>query len=489
MELSKYQKAIEEAFKKTNQNLLINACPGSGKTTTLVRLAKQTPIVHKSIFLAFNKSIQEELSRKLPFHIKAFTLHSLGMRTLLKYHGISVTVNEDKTFILCKKQKDLIVYPSSMKGNYKKQMAYLSELCKLVDLYRNNLLKDPQDLVNLGLEYDLMVSSLECENVRGMLRVLEEYNSKLKSNSMIDFVDMLWLCHSLPTEAFDKYKVVFVDEVQDLTPLQKSLVDKIIDPNGGRFIACGDKKQLIYAFMGSNLNSFLQFEETPNTLCLPLSVTYRCSKEVTKCANKIFDEIEPFENNTLGEVRQGLSSEIEEGDFVICRNNLPLFQLYLELLAQGKKAVIYGKDYGENLVKLLSDMKELSISEALAFLNSKRQEMIEILREKGNTNPNDHPKIVKYDEMVSIVSFLFENFGSVQKTIDQIEKMFSNRIEKAVTLMTCHRSKGLEAKRVFFLKPELIPSKYAKSQQMLYAEKCLYYVAVTRAKESLIFLK
>lgn len=487
MKLSKYQEDIEKAYKDTNCNLLINACPGSGKTTTLVRLAKQTPISKKSIFLAFNKSISEELSRKLPFNIKAFTLHSLGMRTLLRYWGCSLVVNENKTFSLCKKEKDLISYPENIKKDFKKQMSYLSSLCKLVDLYRNNLLEDPEELLNVALDYDLIVSKRECFNVGNILNLLKSYNSNLKSNSMIDFVDMLWLCQTLPTEAFEKYKVVFVDEVQDLIPLQKSLVDKIIDPDGGRFVACGDKKQLIYAFQGSNLNSFLQFEKTPNTLSLPLSVTYRCSKAVTNLANKVFDEIECFEGNSDGEVREGKPSEIEEGDFVICRNNFPLFQLYLELLSQGKKAVIYGKDYGEGLLKLLSDLESCTISEAVLRLSEKRLEMVQILREKGNMNPDDHPKIVKYDEMVSIITFLFENFGSVKKTIEQVNTMFSNKVE-GVTLMTCHKSKGLEARRVFFLQPSLIPSKYAKSQQMLYSEKCLYYVAVTRAKESLIFL-
>lgn len=488
MKLSKYQEDIQKAYKETNCNLLINACPGSGKTTTLVNLAKQTPLSKKSIFLAFNKSISEELSRKLPFNIKAFTLHSLGMRTLLRYLGCSLMVNENKTFILCKKEKGLISYPENIAKDFKKQMSYLNELCKLVDLYRNNLLKNADELLNVALDYDLIISKRECLNVEKILELLEKYNSNLKSNSMIDFVDMLWLCQTLPTEAFEKYKVVFVDEVQDLTPLQKSLVDKIIDPNGGRFVACGDKKQLIYAFQGSNLNSFLQFEQTPNTLCLPLSVTYRCSKAVTNLANKVFDEIECFEGNAEGEVRQGKSSEIEEGDFVVCRNNFPLFQLYMQLLSQGKKAVIYGKDYGEDLLKLLSDLDCLSISDAILKFNEKRSEMVQILREKGNTSPDDHPKIVKYDEMVNIITFLFENFGSVKKTIEQIDLMFSNKIE-GVTLMTCHKSKGLEAKRVFFLQPSLIPSKYAKSQQMLYSEKCLYYVAVTRAKESLIFIE
>lgn len=487
MELSKYQKDIERAYKETNYNLLINACPGSGKTTTLIRLAKQTPLTKKSIFLAFNKSIQEELSKKLPFNIKAFTLHSLGMRTLLRYLGFSLTVNSSKTFLLCKNEKDLISYPENIRESYSKRMAYLNSLCKLVDLYRNNLLDTSNSLLDLGLDYDLVVSKIDCFNVENILKLLDSYNKNLKKGSMIDFVDMLYLCRTIPQESFEKYKVVFVDEVQDLTPLQKLLVDKIIDPNGGRFVAVGDKKQLIYAFMGSNLNSFISFEKSPNTLCLPLSVTYRCSKEVTKFANSIFNEIEPFEGNIEGKVEVGKIEDIEEGDFVICRNNYPLFQLYIDLLVRGKKAVIYGKDYGESLVKLISNYKGLSLNEVLIKFDEKRREIFKTLKEKEISNINNHPKIVKFDEMVSIIMFLLENFESVDKVIDKLNEMFSNNIE-GVTLMTCHRSKGLEARRVFFLKPSLIPSKYATSQQMLYAEKCLYYVGVTRAKEELIFL-
>ena len=54
--------------------------------------------------------------------------------------------------------------------------------------------------------------------------------------------------------------------------------------------------------------------------------------------------------------------------------------------------------------------------------------------------------------------------------------------------MTIHKSKGLENDNVFFLAPELIPSRYATQPWQLEQERNLAYVAITRAKTSLIYV-
>ena len=106
MELSTYQSTIRDVFQKSSSNMVIDAAPGSGKTFMLCYLAKLVPITTPTIFLAFNKSIAEELGRKLPFNVKAMTLHSLGMRTLLSVLHTRLVVNAEKTFVLCIKDKD-----------------------------------------------------------------------------------------------------------------------------------------------------------------------------------------------------------------------------------------------------------------------------------------------------------------------------------------------------------------------------------------------
>lgn len=488
MELSTYQSTIRDVFQKSSSNMVIDAAPGSGKTFMLCYLAKMVPITVPTVFLAFNKSVAEELGKKLPFNVKAMTLHSLGMRTLLSVLHCRVNVNSDKTFTLCVKDKDLdLEYYSPYTESQKRKNQYLYSLCSLYDLYRTNLVQDINEFTQVAFEYDLpAVNETDLSNLRKIIDKMERYNHSLKDGSMIDFTDMLWLCKDFDKNWFNQYGVVFVDEGQDLNPLQKAIVEKIVKPDG-RFIVVGDERQCIYSFMGSNVQSFRQFKEKDNTVTLPLSVTYRCSHSVVDKANEVFPGLECFESNPLGEVRVGSLEEVQDGDFVLCRNNQPLVQAYIELLSKNKKATIYGKDYGEKLLKLLDKLETTDKGEAFRKLNSMRTELIAELKAKGYENPEFHPSVGAFDEMYSILEMLFAKM-SVEQTKEQISEMFSDNTSRGITLMTCHKSKGLEADNVFFLNSGLIPSKYAQSPQMLYAERCLYYVAVTRAKQKLIFV-
>lgn len=487
MELSKYQKTISEVFTKTNNNMVIDACPGSGKTFMLCHLAKKIPPTEKSIFLAFNKSIAEELGKKLPFHIQASTLHSLGFKTLMRHWGSRFMVNSDKTFILTMKMKDRLTFYGVHNESHKKRCSYVYALCHLYDLIRMNLITDLAELKSVAFDYDLpAVNDTDIENMKLMMSMLEDYNKRLTDKSMVDFTDMLWLCKDLDKKSFNQYNIVFVDEGQDLNPLQKVLVEKILSDEG-RFVVVGDEKQSIYTFTGANVASFREFKNKPNTVTLPLSVTYRCSQEVTKKANEVFDGMECFEQNEVGSVKIGELKDVQEGDFILCRNNKPLVQVYIELLAMGKKAVIYGKDYGEKLLKLLNKVEATDKVQVYEELNRMRQELINELKSKGIQNPDMHPSLGAFDEMYAILELLLERM-SVGETKTKISEMFSEDKSKGIVLMTCHKSKGLEADNVFFLNPNLIPSTYAQSAQMLYAEKCLYYVTVTRAKKNLIYI-
>jgi Flp pilus assembly CpaF family ATPase len=100
LESNSYQQKIIEAYRTTKSNIVIDAAPGSGKTTILLELFKFISPYRKAIFLAFNKSIVAELKSKIPLHIRCNTLHSLGYRCLLKYYKQKLVLNENKTFIL-----------------------------------------------------------------------------------------------------------------------------------------------------------------------------------------------------------------------------------------------------------------------------------------------------------------------------------------------------------------------------------------------------
>lgn len=489
MELSSYQKAILDEWNNTDHNLAIEAGPGSGKTFMLLQLAKTVKMSDSAIFLAFNKSIAEELSKKLPFYMKAMTLHSLGMRTLLRTYGFSMIVKEDKTFLVCKKYFDQFKFYGEHGKDFKKKMAYIFSLAQVYDLYRFNMVENIDELKDLCVDYDIpALGDIDMENLKTMIHIMDTYNQMLEPGGMIDFTDMLWLCKDIPKSKFQQYKKVFVDECQDLNSLQRMMVEKILSPNG-RLVSVGDSFQSIYIFAGASLSNFQELKNRPNTVTLPLSITYRCSRHIVDKANEVFEGLESAPGAEDGIVEPGAISEIQPGDFVLCRNNKPLVQVYIRLLRNNLKASIYGKDYEKKLLKLLDKCGDVDDKiEALDILNQERIALVRELESKGYSNPEMHPSVGSFDEAYQILEILFDEKG-VQGSRSMIEKMFRDDIDsKSVMLMTCHKSKGLEADRVFFLNQELIPSQYATSPQMLYAEKCLAYVTITRAKKVLKYI-
>ena len=87
------QQAVYNTWQNENCNILIGAVAGSGKTTTLMGLLEMCK--HRTLFLAFNKSIQEEIQNtintKKLIQGKAMTMHSLGY-TALKSCFSNITV-------------------------------------------------------------------------------------------------------------------------------------------------------------------------------------------------------------------------------------------------------------------------------------------------------------------------------------------------------------------------------------------------------------
>ena len=500
-EPSKYVKAIYDVWDNTVKNIFINATAGSGKTTLLLSLIKRVPSFKKIIFLAFNKSIQEELNGRVTYskNVDIKTIHSMAYSVLRQGVYERFKLNENKTFALINKKIDLSFIDKKEGLNEQKKQklkySYLFELQSILNLCHLNLV-DPSDREKtkaLCEEYGYLVDELKLKNIIEANKIVEKYNRKKNHKEfMIDFTDMLYLTYTFIDQSkYPKYDCVFIDESQDLNPLQREVVMRLIG-KGGRFCAVGDDFQAIYSFMGSNLESFNMLKNYKNTVSLPLSVSYRCSKSVINEAKKYDSSVEFAESAKEGIVRNGKLSEIKEGDILLCRNNYPLVLAYVELLKQGKKAHILGRDFSRSLIAIIDKVQEYknrenkTIEEGYDFiLNEKFQE----LKDKGILNPFNNKLYQSFKEKIDIIKELVLYFGSIEKTLSNLENVFSDSYGDGVKLMTIHKSKGLESKRVFILGfRELIPSKYAETELELYQEKCLQFVAVTRAKEELVYL-
>ena len=280
---------------------------------------------------------------------------------------------------------------------------------------------------------------------------------------------------------FKQYNVVMLDECQDISPLQFEVVKRCKTPRG-RLIAVGDEKQSIYSFMGSNLDSLHAIKNSPNTIELPLSMTYRCAVNIVDEARKVFpDGIEAAPGAVLGSVDCGSFRDAKDGDFILCRNNAPLMETFIELLKLGKRCAIMGKDYGDELVYLIDSIKDIW------GLEAKLEKLSESLAKKGVKMPTKVPAYAQLEEKVHVLLSLYEYFGDLEVVRNRIYDIFTDTQSKGVTLSTIHKSKGLEADNVYFLQPDLLPSKYAVTELALYAEKCLKFVAITRSRKNLIY--
>jgi ATP-dependent helicase/nuclease subunit A len=128
----------------------------------------------------------------------------------------------------------------------------------------------------------------------------KKYTEKKEERKIIDFNDMekyalLILEDDSISDVYkSKYKRVFVDEYQDTSPVQESIINKISRENNKFFV--GDLKQSIYGFRASDPLLFKSRSDSYKNKTLPgnvisLSNNFRSSQNILDCANDVFNHI------------------------------------------------------------------------------------------------------------------------------------------------------------------------------------------------------
>jgi hypothetical protein len=477
---SKYQIAIKNAYLTGKNNIAVNAVAGSGKTTTLLMLleiAKGT-----SLFMAFNKSIVDELKDRVPKSdfIDIATAHSIGCQAVFAHFKGKMKVVPNKTWDMLSKIND-----TKWKFQKKKFVKIAYTLSQMYDIYRMTL---SQDIEELKMNCDIIGIDFDKNHIPLFEELVGWMNTYNKAPIDIDFTDMIYLAVINPV-SLPQPDNLFIDECQDLNKAQHLMIDKM--RGRGRFIAVGDERQAIYLFAGADSVSFNKFAEKENTIQLPLSVCYRCGTEIVKYAQRYNPVVEPYENNHKGAVKLNDSiRSIKEGDMVICRNLKPLVEVFLNLIDDHKRAFIRGKDLGKGLTNILKEFLPYTSVNILPVQFRQNKILLqEKLRKEGIDEPLNHPRYRNMVEKFSIITRISFKFSIVGEVIEFIEKIFSDNTQKdSVTLSTIHKAKGLEADNVFILDRNLIPSKYANTKEQLQQECNLFYVAITRAKYNLSFI-
>ena len=475
---SKYQTALFDFVTDGTGNAVVSAVAGSGKTFTITKALDLIPANESVLFLAFNKHIVEELKGKLAklnkSNVEVMTLHSYGSKVL--WMNTKSHLDADKAWRVCD-----ALYPS---WNVNEEIAngYVGRVKRLVELAKLSLANSVEDLYDIAEKHGIEIYNGEVENA---LQVKQITDSNTRSH---DFNDMIYLPirHNMRCKQYDW---VFIDECQDLSVCQQELMKRSIKPNG-RFIAVGDPHQCIYGFAGADVDSFRKLAAVPNTVTLPLSLTYRCSKAVVAKAQTLVPHIEALEDAVEGVVRyDGKIAEFKSGDMILSRVNRPLITLCIQLLAQHTKAYVKGKDIGINLINMLKKTKRSDYESAMKHLYKDRGLMINKLVRKGisQEDAENSPAINHYNEKMDALDALSSGLSKVSEVIARIEKIFSDESD-GICLSTVHKAKGLEANKVFIVEPAMMPAPFAKKAWELVQEDNIAYVAYTRARQELVFV-
>ena len=477
------QERIFLFLKKRPENILIKAYAGAGKTTTIVEAVKLLPKDKNIMFLAFNKHIQEELKTKLPEYVRCYTTYGLGMSAIKRKYGDSIQFDEFKVDKII--QKKVKSWNLADELNEEEISFYLNNVKKLVNLCRLTLTIKPEYVPYIANRYDINLN--KPNDIKRVLKVLDTCTTDRKT---FDYTDMIYLPAVDNGIWFFPQDYVFVDEVQDLNRCQIKIIEKVLKRNRttkkleGRLISVGDFFQGVYGFNAADEKSFEWFEKFPNTKVLPLSTSFRCSQAVIRKAQEIVPDIKALPSAPEGLVRDGnVLEEAQSGDFVLCRTTMPLVKIFFEFLTQQKKAIIKGSDIGVHLIELIGKIN--SIDKLKSFWEAELAKFRKDLKSDGILNPNEHSGYSALEDKVMTLLFLCRLANSIPDLKMKIKTIFTDDIE-GICLSTVHKIKGLEANRVFIIRPDLLPLPNSRSWQAI-QEKNLEYVAITRAKLELIY--
>jgi len=482
---TKEQERIFLFTKKRYENLLINARAGCGKTTTIVEAIKYLPKDKNIMFLAFNKHIQEELKTKLPEYVRCYTTYGLGNAAIKRKYGDKIIFDEFKVDkIILKKSK---TWGLNKEFDDKEEIDfYLSSLKKIINLCRLTL-TTKSDYIPYLIDRHEITNLNESNDIKRILKVLDAITTDRKS---YDYTDMVYLPAIDNSIWMFPQDYVILDEGQDINLAQQRIIEKTLKRDKfsgkiiGRLIIVADKFQSIYGFNGVTDKTFEWFEKFPNTKALPLTVSFRCAKNIILKANEIVPDIKALDNAPDGIVRDGdVLNEAESGDFVLCRTTMPLVKLFFQFLVQHKKAIIKGSDIGIHLIELIGKIN--NIEKLIQFWENELSIFAKDLKSKGVLNPDEHSGYVALADKVMTLLFLAKLSNSIADLKDKIRTIFTDEIQ-GIVLSTVHKIKGLEANRVFIIRPDLLPLPNARSWQYQ-QEKNLEYVAITRSRLELIY--
>ena len=475
--------------------------PGTGKTTRLINYVKTlvkfgTPIDKIGYFAFTKKAAEEAVNRTLDLYpkygkkdLKYFrTLHSLAF-TLLGMKKSNVMQEEHYEDIGRQLGIEVTVYSSG-----EEKTGFVDSDSEYFNIINAARIKG----ITIDEEYNTDMYSQDID--KHLLQILkDEVDNYKKAYGLVDFTDMIERFNV--SELCPKYDVVFIDEAQDLSPIQWKMYD-ILKKNSKHVILAGDDDQAIYGWAGADVARFQS--EPAKDIVLPQS--YRVPGAVQEIANCILNRIPDHRRikknwkarkDILLPVIQRITSvedaPLHLGDWLIlARTNDKLTKIQSILKDMGIYFEIKGrKSYRTRLYKSIQDYTRWTTGDMLSL--SECKDLFEFL--ELDTELTDERMYDLKEFGFSFTDHWYEAFKADPEECLYIREMMRNeeKLSKAprVKLQTIHAAKGGEANNVLIIldNTKKIREAVEKSQDKYDEEQRVWYVGVTRTKQNLYIME
>lgn len=481
---SHYQERIFDQI-NSGGNLIVQAGPGSGKTTTAIEFANRTG--KSGMVCAFNSHIVKEIETKVTgTKFKVRTVHSLGKGAL--YRVINPVMDDDSETKYQRIAMDIVKESSPLRILNEGDLYITArQMAKLCDFARLTLTKstDTMLLDNMAQNYEL---DYQGEMLPYVQSVLDRGMEMARKTGYIDFTDMIYLPNAWNL-AMSSQEWVVVDETQDISAAQAGIIGKMMKSNS-RLLAIGDVRQSLQAFAGASPDSMGRIKREFDCTELPLSICYRCPKSHVELARSIFDNIEPSPGAKDGTIsradRDAMLSNVRPGDMILSRNNAAAISACIDMVVKkNRNARVRGRDVGNTLAQTIKDIGG-DCKSYNDFPNLVDTWYNHKLAAMGDFPPSS--RLTWLNDTKMALKACFDGFGpqrSITDLMDKVRNIFSDS-QSAITLSTIHRSKGLEADRVWIMDyDELGTADEDATQTEVNTERMVKFVAVTRSKDTL----
>ena len=463
--------------------------PGTGKTRRLLnevhKYVKKGTSLDKIGYFAFTRKAageardrflakNEDLTKK---NIKYFqTLHSLAFTNLgLKEENVMQEGNYKAIGETCGIQ---IKYAAHETNNFNGIFSSDSEYLSLI-----NLARVKQIPVEDQFDRNEHLTWITREKITA---IEKEINNYKKIYVLIDFTDMISGFLKQDPLELPKFKVIFVDEAQDLSLIQWAMINKIEQDTECDVWIAGDDDQAIFGWAGADVDSFIKWKGREILLTQSKRVPSLIQQKALGVIHRIYHNRIPKNyspKDIPGNIYQRYKLndiDMTKGDWLILTRTKSIMKPIPPFLK--RKGLYFNTAQGNSIGKTLHEDIQTwnEFKQGRIQPDIKRQRLEEITGEK-NFDINR-----SWDAAFKNISLPKKQY--MRAMLDNGEDLSK---PARIKVSTIHGAKGGEATNVvLFLNQTKNTIKGAKKSQAKEEEEFrVWYVGITRTMENLFLIK